>query len=575
LLEKELEPKMFHKFKRYIIKKVRPKNKEIYPDEIFLDSKNLPDFNVHQFEGRIEKAISARVFNFTFGFISVVGLIFLYQLWNLQVVSGDTYKQRSENNSLHKTVIYADRGIIYDRRKVPLVWNTINTETEDFSLRVYATSTGLSTLLGYVKYPTKDSSGFYYTDKYDAKDGFEKIYDSVLSGRNGTKIVETDVKGNIISESVVDRPIDGQSITLTIDGRLQKALNKSLLEVAERGGFKGGAGIIMNVETGEVLANSNFPEYDSQIMTDGSDNKKISGWLNSSYHPFLNRTVQGLYTPGSIMKIFIAMGVLNEKVIDPRKQILSTGSIVVPNPFFPDKPSTFVDWKAHGLVDLRRAIAVSSNVYFYEVTGGYKDQKGIGINNIEKYVRMFGFGTTTGVSYPGEREGTIPDPEWKKMAFKGEEWRLGDTYNTSIGQYGFQVTPIQVISAVGALASGGNLVTPYYILGGQKEQRSKVVLDQNYFQIVKEGMRQGVTEGTSQAINFPFVKVASKTGTAQIGVAKDEVNSWVVGFWPLDKPKYAYAVVMERGSKNNQFGAVLVMQSFLDWVHVYTPEYLE
>lgn len=269
------------------------------------------------------------------------------------------------------------------------------------------------------------------------------------------------------------------------------------------------------------------------------------------------------------------MGVLNEHVIDPRKQILSTGSITIPNPYFPDKPSTFLDWKAHGLVDLRRAIAVSSDVYFYEVGGGYKDQKGIGIYNIEKYTKMFGFGTTTDIDFPGERAGTIPNPEWKKANFKGEDWRLGDTYNTSIGQYGFQVTPIQVVSALGALANGGNVLTPHFVVGEQSNLRGKVDLDPSYFQIVKEGMRLGVTDGTSHAINFPFVKVASKTGTAQIGVNKDEVNSWVVGYWPLDKPKYAYVVVMERGSKNNKFGAVLVMQEFLDWLHVYDPAYLE
>ncbi len=566
---------MFHSIKRFIKKRIKGKNKEIYPDEIFLDSKNLPEFNVHQFEGRIERPISKDIFKFIYLFIFTVGVIFVYQIWDLQITNGETYKKRSENNSLHKIVVYADRGIIYDRKKVPLVWNNINKDNPDFSLRVYATSTGMSTLLGYVKYPTKDSSGFYYTDKYDAKDGLEKLYDKKLSGINGTKIVETDVKGKVVSESVMDKPFDGQSITLTIDAGLQKALNKSLLEIADRAGYKGGAGIIMNVQNGEVLASSNFPEYNSQIMTDGSDNEKISEWINSKNHPFLNRTIQGLYTPGSIMKIFIAMGVLNEHVIDPRKQILSTGSITVPNPYFPDKPSIFVDWKAHGLVDLREAIAVSSNVYFYEVGGGFKDQKGIGISNIKKYTQLFGFGTTTSVLFPGELGGTIPDPEWKKANFDGEDWRLGDTYNTSIGQYGFQVTPVQVVSAVGALANGGTTLTPHFILGEERQVRGVVELDPYYFQIIKEGMRLGVTDGTSQAINFPFVKVASKTGTAQIGVNKDEVNSWVVGYWPLDNPKYAYAVVMERGSKNNQFGAVLVMQQFLDWVHIYEPSYLE
>ncbi len=567
---------MFHSLKTIFRRRNLKANRDIDPDEIFLDSQNLPEFDTNQFEGRIEKPISRNVFTFVVMFVVIVGSIFCYKLWSLQVTNGETFRTRSDNNSLHKTLIYANRGVIYDRNGVPLVWNDVNPESSDYSLRVYATSTGLSTVIGYLKYPTKDSSGIYYQEKFDPKDGMEKIYNNQLSGLDGTKIIETDVKGNVISESVVDKPVDGQNVVTSIDIRLQRRLNTSLLDIADRAGYKGGAGIIMDVKTGEILASSNFPEYDSQIMTDGSNGTKITEWINSSNHPFLNRAIDGLYTPGSIMKLFVAMGVLDQQVISPTKQILSTGSITIPNPFYPDKPSVFMDWKAHGLVDLRRAIAVSSNVYFYEVSGGYKDQKGIGIDNLDKYVSMFGFGATTGLDFPGEKNGTVPSPEWKKKTFDGEDWRVGDTYNTAIGQYGFQVSPIQVVRAVGAIATNGKLLTPTFI----KDKAgtlpvSDVVLNPSYYQIVKEGMRQGVTEGTSQAINFPFVRVASKTGTAQIGVAKDEVNSWVVGFWPYENPKYAYVVVMERGSKNNQFGAVLVMQEFLDWVHVYTPEYLE
>ncbi|MEQ1561565.1 MAG: penicillin-binding transpeptidase domain-containing protein, partial [Nitrospira sp.] len=362
----------------------------IDPDEIFLDSKNLPDFDNHQFEGRIEKPISKSVLNIIIFFILSVGSVFLYKVWSLQVVDGESFRKRSDNNSLHSISIYADRGIINDRNGVPIVWNTINPDSSDFSLRVYATSTGLSTILGYVKYPTKDSSGYYYQNKFDPKDGLEKIYDSVLSGKNGTRVTETDAKGNVVSESVVQQPVDGANLDLSIDLKLQKQLNKSLLDIADRAGYKGGAGIIMDVHTGEILASSNFPEYDSQIMTDGSDNKKINNWINSKNYPFLNRSILGLYTPGSIMKLFVAMGVLEEGVISPNKQIYSSGSITVPNPFVPDKPSVFMDWKAHGYVDMRRAIAVSSNVYFYEVAGGFEGQKGIGINNIEKYVKLFG-----------------------------------------------------------------------------------------------------------------------------------------------------------------------------------------
>jgi penicillin-binding protein 2 len=568
---------MFHTIKNYFRKNRRSQNQTIAPDEIFLDSQNLPNFDTDQFEGRIEKSITYKVFSFVMFFIIFVGVIFTYKLWGLQIVQGEKLRNRSDNNNLRQTTIYANRGIIYDRNGLPIVWNTINESSPDYALRVYATSTGLSTVLGYIKYPTKDSSGFYYQDKFDPKDGLEKLLDTKLSGSNGTSIIETDVKGNVISRSVTQPPKDGENIKLTIDLRLQKKLNSALLDIANRAGYKGGAGVIMDVRTGEILASSNFPEYDSQIMTDGSDNTKISNWINDKNHPFLNRVVQGLYTPGSIMKVFVALGVLDQKVIDPNKQILSTGSISIPNPFFPDKPSVFVDWKAHGLVDLRRAIAVSSNVYFYEVTGGYKDQKGIGIINLGKYVSMFGFGTTTGVDFPGELAGTVPSPEWKKANFNGDEWRVGDTYNTAIGQYGFQATPVQVVRAIGAIATDGNLLTPLFIKddSGVVETKMSVVdLDPQYYKIVKEGMRDGVTEGTSGAINFSFVKVASKTGTAQIGVAKDEVNSWVAGFWPYDNPKYAYTIVMERGSRGNQFGAVLVMQEFFNWLSIYAPEYL-
>jgi penicillin-binding protein 2 len=566
---------MFHQIKNIFRRGGRKRYKDIDPDEILLDSQNLPEFDTHQFEGRIEKPIGKSVFSIISFCIILIGMSFTYKLWRLQITQGEGFRTRSDNNNIHSTTIFADRGVVYDRNLVPLVWNTINPKSSDFSLRVYATSTGLSTILGYVKYPTKDSSGFYYKDKFDPKDGIEKIYNDHLSGRDGKKIIETDVKGNVISESLVEPPRDGENLNMTIDIRLQRKLRESLLDIEGRAGYKGGAGIIMDVHTGEVLASSNFPEYSSQTMTDGSDVEQITSWITSKNHPFLNRTIDGLYTPGSIMKLFVAMGVLDQGVISPEKQILSTGSISIPNPFFPDKSSTFMDWKAHGLVDLRHAIAVSSNVYFYEVGGGYQGQKGIGIANIEKYSRMFGFGTTTGIDFPGELSGTIPNPEWKVKNFNGDPWRVGDTYNTAIGQYGFQVSPVQVVRAVAAIANNGTLLIPTFIKGQIPKASWNINLNPDFYKIVKEGMRLGVTSGTSQAINLPFVEVASKTGTAQIGVNKDEVNSWVVGFWPYENPHYAYAVVMERGSKNNQFGAVLVMRDFFDWLGIYSSDYLK
>ncbi len=558
-----------------IFRKRNKNYKSIDPDEIFIDSENLPEFNTHQFEGKIEKPIGKKVFGLFYIAIFLVCGAFSFKLWNLQVVEGESFRQRSERNSLNNTIIFADRGNILDRNGNKIVWNTLNPNSPDFSLRVYATSTGLSTTLGYVKYPAKDSSGFYYQYQFDAKDGLEKIYDDYLSGINGKKIVETDVAGRVVSESLIEPPINGDDLLLSIDLGLQKKLYEAMLNLSDRAGFKGGSGIIMDVNTGEILALANFPEYDSQTITDGLEKNKINNWLNSSDKPFLNRAIQGLYTPGSIMKLFVGLGVIEEGIIDPRKQILSTKTISIPNPYVPDKPSIFSDWKAHGMVDFRDAIAVSSNIYFYAVTGGYKDQKGIGISNIQKYVEMFNFGTTTDINFTGEKEGVVPNPEWKKEVFDGEIWRLGDTYNTAIGQYGFQVSPIQVAVAVSALANEGKILTPTFLKGQNPVVKKEISLSPNSYRIVKEGMRQGVTEGTSSSLNVPYVKVASKTGTAEVGTLKNFVNSWVVGFFPYDNPKYAYVILMERGSSQNQFGASLVMREVFDWMNIYTPEYFK
>jgi penicillin-binding protein 2 len=555
---------MLHKLKNYFKSKVTRRYAPIDPDEIFLDSQNLPDFNTDQFEGRIERPIGKRVFTFFFLTVIFVTLIFVGKVWNLQVVNGTALKTKSESNSLRITPVLADRGLVTDRNGVSLVWNDLNPDSTDFSLRVYATSTGLSTLLGYVKYPSKDSSGNYYQDRIVPITGLEKIYDATLSGVDGSKIVETDVSGKVISESVVHPPQSGQNLTLSIDATAQKDLYEAMLSVSDEAGFKGGAGVIIDVNTGEIIASATFPEFSSQVLTDGTDSAQINAWLSDSNEPFLNRTVDGLYTPGSIVKPFIAMGVLDQKVIDPLTQILSTGSISVPNPYDKNKPSVFLDWRANGWVDLRHAIAVSSDVYFYEVGGGFQTQKGIGIDNIEKYTRMFGFGTTTDIDFPGEPLGTIPDPAWKAKNFNGEVWRIGDTYNTTIGQYGFQVTPIQAVRAVAAIANGGTLLTPTFLKNDVARPVTKISLDPSYFQIVREGMRLCVTEGTCTSINLPgIVDVAAKSGTAQLGVSKDLVNSWIIGFWPYENPKYAFAVVMERASKTNQFGAALVIRQLL------------
>lgn len=553
---------------------------DIAPDEIFLDSKNLPSFNTQQFEGRLEKAIPKRAI-FTLGlFFIFCSLFFIYKLTNLQIVKGEAYFKRSEDNTLMKQPIFADRGLIYDRDGVLLAWNSWNKDDLNklsSPTRSYINESGFGLLLGYVSSPAKDSSGVYWQDSFIGKDGVEKSYNSNLTGTNGVRITETDVKGTIQSENIISPPVSGEDIKLSIDSKIQKKMYDSIASMAQSASFSGGAGVIMDINTGELLAITSYPEYNPNILSSGDDSKVISGYFSDKRKVFLNRAVSGLYTPGSIVKPFIGYGALDIGVISPLKQIFSNGSISIPNPYFPDKKTIFNDHGSFGYVDMKKAIAVSSDVYFYEIGGGFESQKGLGILNIDKYAKMFGIADKTGVDIGGEKSGIVPTPDWKAITFKGDAWRVGDTYNTSIGQYGFQVTPISVARAMAGIATMGTIPTPHIRLD-DKSFESKVAtipVDKDKMKVIHEGMRMAVTEGTATALNLSGVKVAAKSGTAQVGLGNTNTNSWIVGFFPYENPKYSFAVLMERGPKAASGNATRVMSEVVDYMSVYTPQYLD
>ena len=547
----------------------------VEPDEIFLDSKNIQNFDRQQFEGRIEKTIPKKNI-FLLGILFfLLTITFGSRLFYLQIKKGEAYLARSENNTLERAILFADRGIIYDRNGIELAWNRQDESTTDgYSTRTYL-SPGFSHVLGYVSYPSKDKSGNFWKSEFEGKDGLEKQYDTKLKGVNGSKIIETNALGKVYSENVVNSPVHGEDLKTTLDARIEKQLFTIIKDVAEEHAFTGGVGIIMDVESGELITSTSFPEYDSEILSLGNDTATINTYITDKRKFFLDRAISGLYAPGSIVKPFVAMGALAEGIIDQYKKILSTGSISIPNPYFPDQETVFKDWRVNGWTDMGEAIAVSSDVYFYAIGGGYKDQKGMGIANIEKYTRLFGIGQKTGIDLPGEKEGVIPNPEWKIKNFNGDVWRVGNTYHTSIGQYGFQVTPMEMIRATGAIANGGKLLTPHFLLNDkEKENQSSVVdLPKEYFEIVRDGMRQAVTYGTAVSLNVPYVSVAAKTGTAQIGVAKNRVNSSVIGFFPYENPKFAFTILMESGPSTVGVNASYVMRQLLEWMSVNTPEY--
>ncbi len=408
--------------------------------------------------------------------------------------------------------------------------------------------------------------------------GSELAFNSILAGVNGSRMVETDAHGVVQRENIVSPAANGKDITLSVDADVQSELYKILSAHARARRFEGGAAVIIDVRTGELLALTSFPEYDNQAQTDGIS-KAIRAASVDPQKPLLNKAISGLYVPGSIVKPIFAAAALNEGLISPEKGILSTGAISIPNPYDPDRPTLFRDWAVHGLVDMRTALAVSSDEYFYTIGGGYGSQKGLGIAKLDEYARRFGLASVTGIALLGEAQGVIPTPEWKMEVFGPDDpWRIGNTYHTAIGQYGFQITPIQAAVFTAAIANGGKLLTPKLIASSTIEF-TNIDIPDSYLQIVREGMRLAVTskrsDATVKSLNLGGIQIAAKTGTAQLGAHNEWMNSWSVGFWPSDNPHYAYAVVLEHAPAGTLSGAAPALMPFFQWLVANHPEYVE
>lgn len=561
----------------------RFRGREIDPEDIFLDSSNRAQLDATQFEGRIERPVSHLAVVGVGAIFVFAALVFAGKAFHLQVLQGAAYADISRNNRIERDIIFASRGIVTDRAGKELAWNEPSfavgddghgsTTTLPYAKRVYTDEIGFSHILGFVRYPKADASGSWWREEYTGISGIEHAFDATLSGINGAVMSETDAQGGLVRSDIVEPPRDGGTLKLSIEADMQAKLAEVLQNHARGNRFQGGAALIMDVHTGELLALTSFPEYDNSDFADGVSSV-VAAANEDPLTPLLNRAVAGVYAPGSIVKPMFAAAALHEGIIDPEKEILSTGSISIPNPYFPDKPSIFKDWKAHGYTDMRRALAVSSDVYFYAIGGGYKDQRGLGIQKIDEYARKFGFGSVSGFVLGGEEEGTIPTPEWKQEVFD-DDWRLGDTYNTAIGQYGFQVTPLQVVRYTAALANGGKLLDAH-LLAGEKTEATDIGFTEEELQIVREGMRAAVTDGgTAAALNIGGIEIAGKTGTAQVGTRNQYMNSWVIGFWPASTPKYAFAVVLEKAPAGTNSGASPAMSSFFYWLRDVKPEYVK
>lgn len=548
--------------------------KEIELDEILADASNMPAFDTGRLEGRLESPLSRRSIFSVGAIFFLIACVFLYQLFMLQVVRGEEYAKRSETNRLDTTIIFAERGAIFDRTGELLAWNVESDTPRDFSLRAYSVRKSIGPVVGYLSYPKKDTSGFYFRTEYIGRGGAEEAFDALLEGKNGEQLLEVDAHGDPVSGHIVHNPVPGEDVTLSIDARLSEALYEQIATTTIARGFRSGAGAIMDVHTGEIIALASYPAFDANVMVKGEDEALIASYMNDERLPFLNKVIGGLYTPGSIVKPFMALAALRDNIVSPEKTFVSTGQLIIPNPYTPSQPSVFTDWKAHGIVNMRRAIAVSSNVYFYIVGGGFEDQKGIGITRMHNFLTQMGVASTTGVALPGEVEGVVPSPLWKEKIFN-DDWRLGDTYLTAIGQFGFQTTPLAMLRAYAAIANGGTLVTPTIVKRDTPIGTTTTLnIPPEHLKIITEGMREGVLDGTARTLQRKDVEIAGKTGTAELGASKAFVNSWVTGYYPYEEPKYAFIFLMEHGPRANLFGSSPAFAQFLNWMKENAPEYL-
>lgn len=565
--------------KRFKIRKNVRQRLIIDTDAIFSDSLNLPGFDKDKLEGRVVSSLKTSEIYLVGAIFLLFATVVLFKSYSLQIVRGDEFNRISEENRLEYRSIFAQRGIITDRYDTKLAWNTLPevipaTEDEvvtdtvqkkyEFPHRKYIENPAFAHLIGYVEYPKKDSKGNWWSTKYVPKSGLEFQYDAELSGINGKDILEVDSRGKVISHDMIDPPVDGKTLQLSLDAHLQELLFSALQTGVERSHFKGGAGVVMDVHTGEVLAITSYPSYDLNVFTEKNDPAQIQKYLNDTRSVFLNRAVQGAYSPGSIIKPFMAIAALEESIVTPEWGIVSTGSISLPNPYTPSKPSIFRDWKAHGWVDMRHAIAVSSDVYFYVIGGGYQGQKGMGIAKIDEWARNFGFGALTGIAFPNEVPGQIPTPEWKKQAFKDEQrWNIGNTYHSSIGQYGWLATPLQAVQYTAAVANGGTLITPT-LKKGEQGAMTHIPMTKTDMSVIHDGMRLSASIGTAKSLKMAGLDLAGKTGTAQVGARNEKMHSWVIGFWPSQKPQFAFVMMMENAPANTLVGSAPSMRPFFE-----------
>lgn len=440
-------------------------------------------------------------------------------------------------------------------------------------LRVYPYGQTAAHLLGVLgeisreELRTRSHEGYMPGDLV-GKSGIEAQWEPYLKGKKGGKEVEVNAQGKEIRLIREIPPQGGNDLYLTVDVDLQRKAEE-LLE------GRSGAIVAMDPRDGRVLAMASSPSFDPNLFARGITSLEWRKLVEHPEHPLTNRVIQGIYHPGSVFKVVVALAAVKEGVVVPEERIRCEGELAIGN-------RVFRCWKekGHGPVDLYRAIVESCDIYFYRV--GLR----LGPSKLLGWAKTFGLGSPTGVDLPGERKGVLPNPK------KGK-WFAGDTAAFSIGQGPFSVTPIQALELMASIANGGAIYEPFLVsevkdpLGASLYRRlpkvkDRLPLDREDLELVKKAL-EGVVEdvrGTGRAAWISEIKVAGKTGTAQVVLAPKRIkrpeelpyklrdHAWFVAYAPAENPAFAVAVLVEHGGSGGQTAAPLARELIKYWFGV-------
>ncbi|WDL70126.1 penicillin-binding protein 2 [Helicobacter winghamensis] len=429
--------------------------------------------------------------------------------------------------------------------------------------RFYPNNATASHIIGYVSRANQKDIEKQPIAKYTGnigKEGLERQYDTFLQGELGERIVKVTALNQEVGVVSHKEAIENRDLITTLDIKLQSAMDSIFSN-------KNGAAIIMDALNGEILAAGSYPEYNLNHFIGGISHENWNALRNNPHKPLINKFINGLYPPGSVIKMGMGLALLEYTDINENTEIKTP-------PFIELGGRKFRDWKkeGHESADLYKAIKRSVDVYFYLLA------QRTDFENIASVLKKMGLGEKTGVDLPNEFIGIVPSPSFKKKRYK-QDWYAGDSVVSSIGQGLFLTTPLQIANYTALIASG-KLPTPHFVKNTQEALPKDVLnaFEKSKLPILREGMRQVCSEigGTAfYATRESKAHLACKTGTAQVvGISQEDKarikeedmeyfhrsQAWITAFLPADNPRYVITIMVEHGGSGSGTGGPVLVK---------------